>query len=188
MDMLPELEARRAFRAISAEPLPDDQIERLLRAAVLAPSCFNNQPWRIVAVGGGERLAVLREALTENNKWGTRAPLIAVFATKPSLDCRLDAGRDYAFFGLGMAAMAFMLQATREGLIAHPIAGYKAAPGAKAVELPEDFVPLALVIVGKPGGRELLNEGQAAREDSPRERKPLQDVAFRDRWSLGWGR
>lgn len=181
MDLLPELVARRAFRSFAADPLSEDQVNRLLEAATLAPSCANMQPWRIIAVTG-ETLPSLREALTEGNKWATRAPLIVVFATKLSLDCRLEGGRDYAYFDLGQAALALQLQAVREGLYAHPIAGYSPAKAAKAVELPEDFVALALVIVGKRGDGSLLSERQAEGEKAPRQRKPLSEVAFRNRW------
>jgi nitroreductase len=181
MDLLPELVARRAFRAIAADSLPEEQIARLLEAAALAPSCFNSQPWRMIAVSG-EHLPALRETLAENNKWATRAPLIVAFATKPSLDCRLDSGRDYAYFDLGQAAMALQLQATREGLYAHPIAGYSPAKAAKAVGLGEDFVVLTLVIVGKPGDGSLLSERQAEGDRAARQRKPMAEVAFRDRW------
>jgi nitroreductase len=185
MDILPELAARRARCAVAADPLPREQVERLLSAAVLAPSCMNNQPWRIVAVTG-ERLAAVREGLSEGNKWGTRAPLIVVMATKPSLDCRLDSGRDYAYYGCGMAAMALMLQATREGLIAHPIAGYTPHKVARAAGLPEDFVALNLIIVGKPGDDALLSDGQKAKEASERKRKPLSEVAFDGSWEKPW--
>ena len=181
MDILPELVRRRAFRSIAADALPEDQISRLLEAATLSPSCSNNQPWRIIAVSG-ETLPALREALTEGNRWATRAPLIVVFATKPFLDCRLDTGREYAYFDLGQAALALQLQATREGLFAHPIAGYSPAKTAKAVGLPEDFVPLTLIIVGKPGDSDLLAEWQLEREKGPRQRKALGEVAYRDHW------
>jgi nitroreductase len=183
MDLLPELAARRALRALAADPLPEDQINRLLEAATFAPSCFNNQPWRLIAVSS-ETLPALRETLSENNKWATRAPLIVVFATKPSLDCRLDAGRDYAYFDLGQAAMALQLQAAHEGLYAHPIAGYAPAKAAKAVGLPEDFVVLTLVIVGKPGDASLLSERQLEGEKAPRQRKSMGEVAFRDRFEI----
>jgi nitroreductase len=185
VDLLPELVARRALRSFAADPLPEDQVSRLLEAASLAPSCSNNQPWRMVAVSG-DTLPSLRETLNENNRWATRAPLIIVFATKASLDCRLDAGRDYAYFDLGQAAMALQLQATREGLYAHPIAGYAATKAAKAVGLPEDFVVLTFVIVGKPGDGSLLSERQIEGEKAPRQRKSLGEVAFRDRFSVAW--
>jgi len=181
MDILPELSARRAFRSIAPDPLPEEQVARLLEAATLAPSCFNNQPWRMIAVSG-EALPSLREALSEGNRWATRAPLIVVFATKPSLDCRQDAGRDYAYFDLGQSAMALQLQAVREGLYAHPVAGYSAARAAKAISLPEDFVVLTLVIVGKPGDSSLLAEWQLERERGARQRKGIAEVVFRERW------
>ena len=186
MDHLPELAARRAYRSISAEPLSDAEVERLLEAATLAPSCFNNQPWRLVAARG-ESLDKVREALTEGNRWATRAPLVVVLATKPSLDCRQDEGRDYAYFDTGLAAMALMLEATRMGLYAHPIAGYSPAKVRKAVGLPPDFVPLALVVVGKPGDDSLLAEWQKEREAGPRQRKPLSEVAFDGTWEKPWG-
>jgi nitroreductase len=78
--------------------------------------------------------------------------------------------------------LALQLQATREGLYAHPISGYSPAKAAKAIGLPEDFVPLTLVIVGKPGDSSLLGEWQIEREKGPRQRKALGEVAFRDRW------
>lgn len=186
MDILPELVARRARCGIAADPLAVQQIQRLLCAATLSPSCANTQPWRIIAVTG-ERLAAIRLALSEGNKWAARAPLIIVMATKPSLDMRLEAGRDYAYFDLGMAAMAILLQATHEGLYAHPIAGYTPSKVAKAAGLPEDFVPLNLIVVGKPGDDALLNEGQKLREHGPRQRKGLEEVAFADSWEKAWG-
>jgi nitroreductase len=186
MDILPELLARHARCGIAAESLPVEQVQRLLCAATLAPSCANTQPWRIVAVTG-ESLPAVRQGLSEGNRWATWAPLIFVMATKPSLDMRLDAGRDYAYFDLGMAALALMLQATREGLYAHPIAGYTPSKVAKAAGLPEDFVPLNLIIVGKPGDDALLNEGQKLREYGQRQRKGLQEIAFSGSWEKAWG-
>ena len=185
MTLLPTIVERRARRAVAADPIPRETVSRLLEAATLAPSCFNNQPWRLVAVTG-ERLEVLRTALTEGNKWATRAPLIVAFATKPSLSCRSDGGRDYAFFDLGMAAMSFMLQATHEGLIAHPIAGYSVAKAAKAIELEPDLVLVTLVVVGMPGDESLLAEWQLQREHGARERKPLGEVAFKDVYGQAW--
>jgi len=181
MKLLNEIEERRAYRALSPDPVPEDRIERLLAAAHCAPSCFNRQSWRLVAVTG-EALTALREALPEGNKWATRAPLVVVAATKPSLDCRLDEGRDYAVFDLGLAAMSLVLQAQHEGLVAHPIAGYAPKKVRAVLGIPDDFVVQTLIIVGKRGTDDLLTDWQREKENSPRERKPLEEVAFRDRW------
>jgi len=181
MTLMKEIEERRAYRALSPEPLREDQVNRLLSAAHNAPSCFNKQGWRFVAVAG-DALEGVRAALSEGNKWATRAPLIVVAAQKPSLDCRLDEGRDYAPFDLGLAVMSLVLQATHEGLVAHPIAGYGPGKVRKVLGIPEDYVVQTLVIIGKKGSDELLSDWQKERETGPRQREPLEKVAFRDRW------
>lgn len=189
MDMLPELAARRARRAFSGEALSETVLERLFEAAGLAPSCFNNQPWRIIAVEkkeGSASYAAAAEALTPKNAWALEAPLLLVFATGPHLDCRLEGGRDYAFFDLGQAAMALQLQAQREGLYAHPMAGFSPRKISLALGIPPEIVPLCVMAVGKPGDPQRLDEGQRQAEKSPRSRKPLGEVIFRDSYGATW--
>ncbi len=189
MDMLPELASRRARRAISNDALSEDTVRRLLEAASLAPSCFNNQPWRILVVerkADSPEYASLAESLTPGNAWALEAPLLLLFATAPHLDCRMDAGRDYAFFDLGQAAMALQLQAQREGLYAHPMAGFSPSKLKTALDLPPELVPLCVMAVGKPGDPERLAEGPRKSENSPRSRKPLGELVFKERFGKSW--
>ena len=69
----PLIQIRRAWRALSEEPVSQEEITRLIEAAHLAPSCFNNQPWRFV-VATGERLEAVKEALAGGNYWAKLAP------------------------------------------------------------------------------------------------------------------
>ncbi len=189
MDMLPELLGRRARRALSNEVLDKTVVSRLMEAAILAPSCFNNQPWRILAVERNQESPEylgLAESLTPGNAWALEAPLLLVFATAAHLDCRLDAGRDYAFFDLGQAAMALQLQAQREGLYTHPMAGFSPSKLKNALKMPLELVPLCVVAVGKPGDPEKLAEGPRKSEFSPRSRKALNEVAFWGDFSNPW--
>jgi nitroreductase len=189
MDMLPELLGRRARRAISNEALDKAVIARLLEAATLAPSCFNNQPWRILAVERNQEnphYQSLAESLTPNNAWALEAPLLLVFATALHLDCRLDAGRDYAYFDLGQAAMALQLQAQREGLYAHPMAGFSPSKLKNALKMLPELVPLCVIAVGKPGDPEKLAEGPRKSEFSPRSRKAVSEIAFSGDFSTPW--
>lgn len=184
MDLLPELERRRAFRALSEEALPEGALDRMLEAASLAPSCFNNQPWRLV-VAEGASLEVLKASLPEANRWATRARAIVAVTVKPSLSCRLDEGRDYALFDAGLATMALALQGTREGVVAHPIAGYSVKGVRKALGIPNDYVVITLVVLGMRGDDELLSEQQRERETGPRERKPRSETVARGAWTFG---
>ncbi len=182
--LVPELEKRRARRALSDKPIPKEVLDRILKAASLAPSCFNNQPWRFLVVKDPDKLELVKKHLSPNNRWATASPLIILVATKAPLDCQLEGGRDYALFDTGMAVMALQAQAIREGLYVHPIAGYKAVELRKAMGIPDDYILITLVILGYPGSDTLLNDKQKELERSERERKPIEEVACYDSWQF----
>lgn len=183
MAMLKQIESRRAFRALSPVPIDREVLVRLAEAAHLAPSCANSQPWRIVTAVGPARLEALKAALTPGNYWAKAAPAIAAFVTKAEWSARVDGGRDIAWFELGMAAMAFQLQAVEEGLYAHPILGFDAEAAKKALGIPADATLEVLVILGYPGDPSGLSEKHQLSEKGPRSRKPLDEVAAFDSWA-----
>ena len=45
-----EIFERRSIRKYSKLPIPDDEIEKLLRAAMAAPSAGNQQPWEFILI------------------------------------------------------------------------------------------------------------------------------------------
>ena len=59
------LGARRSVRRFAPEPVPRDVLERLLEAAVTAPSASNKQPWRFFVVQDEARIAKLAGAVRE---------------------------------------------------------------------------------------------------------------------------
>jgi peroxiredoxin/nitroreductase len=179
-ELNPLIYTRRAWRAISSEPIPKETITRLIEAAHLAPSCFNNQPWRFI-VATGEELMKVKEALPGGNYWAKPAPAIIAVASHRDLDCKLSDGRDYFLFGCGMAVGNLMVQATQMGLVAHPIAGYDPLKVKEALGIPQDYILITLVVLGKPGDPSTLSEKHLQIELGPRERKPLEEV-------LAWGR
>jgi nitroreductase len=185
MSILKQIESRRAFRALSGEPIGEEALERLAMAAHLAPSCANSQSWRIVAVLDPIRLEALRATLTPGNYWAKKAPAIAAFVTSLDWDARLDGGRDYALFDLGMAAMNYQLQAVEEGLVSHPIAGFDPAAAKRALGIPESAILATLIVLGRPGDSSGLSEKHLASERSERIRKPLKEVYALDSWNEG---
>lgn len=174
----PWIAVRRAKRALSSDPLSKELIERLIEAAHLAPSCFNNQPWRFV-VAQGEKLEEVKKALPGGNYWALKSPAIVAVTSHPDLDCRLSDNRDYFLFDCGMAVGFLMIQATQMGLVAHPIAGYDPVAVKKALGIPEDYVLITLVVLGWPGDPAELSDKHREIELGPRVRKPLSAV-------LGW--
>lgn len=62
------LESRRSVRRFKPDLLPRDTIERLLEAAILAPSASNKQPWRWLVVSNRERIEQLATAVRNATK------------------------------------------------------------------------------------------------------------------------
>lgn len=182
MGIIEAIEGRRARRAIADRSIDRAMLERAATAGTLAPSCYNNQPW-LISIAQGAALDGLKAQLPEGNAWAKRAPAIMAVSVRECDDCRLDDGRDYALFDAGLCAMNIITQASSEGLIAHPIAGYQPKKAKAALGLGADRVLIALIILGWPGGPEdeaSLSEWQKRAEHGPRERK---DPSETIRWS-----
>ncbi len=62
------LESRRSVRDFSAEPIPLEVVEECVRAAGLAPSGANRQPWTFVLVTDAEAKRRIREAAEEEER------------------------------------------------------------------------------------------------------------------------
>lgn len=164
--------------------MSEEEVLFLVRAAHLAPSCFNNQPWRFVVVDDPKALAPVKAAMPGGNYWAKPAPVLIAVTSKRDLDCKLSDRRDYFLFGCGMAVGMMMVQATSMGLIAHPIAGYDPTVVKQVLGIPEDFTLITLVIVGRPGDPATLSEDHRRTELGPRERKPIEAVMSRNRFQF----
>jgi nitroreductase len=181
MDVKRAIDERRAYRALDPVEVTDDLVRELAEAARLAPSCFNNQPARFVFVRDPEVLKRLYEALTAKNAWAKAASMIVAVASRLDLDCAI-VKREYYLFDTGLAVAFLVLRATELGLVAHPIAGYKERKAKEALGIPEDMRLITLVIVGKHSETigPLLTDQQAEVEKARPERKPLDEVTFRE--------
>jgi nitroreductase len=60
MNTLSAIEARRSIRKFRDDPVPDDKLDAILRAASLAPSGKNRQPWRFTVVKADKRPEMAR--------------------------------------------------------------------------------------------------------------------------------
>lgn len=179
--ILTEIEARRAKRALATTSIPMDVLLRLAEAAHLAPSSLNSQPWRMITVKDPETLDRLKGTLSPGNYWAKKAPAITAFITNPAWGLTLGEVI-YTPFELGMAAMAYQIQAVAEGLFVHPIAGYNAKEAKEVLGIRDEDTLMTLVILGYPGEENGLNEKHLENENSPRSRKSLDEIASFDRW------
>ena len=177
MDVHDAIEQRRAYRSLERATETERTARDLASHAMLAPSCFNKQPWRYVFVYGQEALERLHDALAEGNEWAQAASMIVAVFSRKDLDCDVH-GREYYLFDVGLSTAFLVLRATELGLVAHPIAGFDEGAAKDILGIGEEMKLITLVIVGKHSERinDLLTEKQAEAEAARPERLPVEDV------------
>lgn len=149
MDALKAIHSRRSVRQFTDEPVTDDQLEMMLRAAMAAPSASNGQSWRFVTVRDRERLDRLASATTFATPL-RRAPLgIVVCADRLQLKYP-----GFWVIDCSAAIQNLLLAAHAEGLGAvwigvHPIMPYRRAVR-KAIGAPPTVVPHSMIAIGHP--------------------------------------
>lgn len=171
------IEKRRAYRALKPVEITDQILEQLGRAAQLAPSCFNNQPWRFIFIRDKQMLNRMFEALSSGNAWGKEASLIIAVFGKKEDDCVIRE-REYYLFDLGLAASAIMLQATELDLVAHPIAGFSPQKVREIAGIPVEYMVITLIVVGAKA-----DSGEGESEEKRPERRPLSQIYSIDTFS-----
>ncbi len=174
--------ARRSLRAYADRPVEPQKIERMLEAARWSPSCANRQPWRFVVLEKGDpSRAGAEEALDPGNAWAKRAPVLVVAGAEIPAASVVE-GREYALLDAGLALMSLLYRGADQGLLVHPMAGWKEAPLRAAAGLPESVRPMAVVAVGYPGKAQDLDEATRKKDEKPRTRRAPGEIAFRGRY------
>lgn len=174
------LHQRKASRAIATRELNVEIIDKLMQAAQLSASCFNNQPWRFLFLTDQIALDKGRKALSKGNSWAQTAPLLIVGFSKPDLDCQLSENRNYYLFDLGMATQLILLQATELNLIARPMAGFYPQVIREEFFIPAEFEPYVMIAVGYEGNIDELEPNLQAKSRAPRIRNPLEINFFQN--------
>ena len=150
---LETIHARKSVRTYTNEPVSQEQVETLLRAAMAAPSGMNLQPWRFVVVTD----EAIKEKLAGGfNKMIAKAPVAIVVCGKTT---RKTGGENRNWTADCAAATEnLLLAAEAVGLGAVWTACYpyedRMNPAIEALGLPEDIKPYCIVPVGHPGGKE----------------------------------
>lgn len=180
-EILSLLRERASRRAIDPAPLGEEDLLALLEAARWAPSWGNGQPWRFVLVRSAQARAAIAAGLSRGNAWAANAPAFIVLAADPA-DGKERDGQPYYLFDCGLAVLSLIVEATQRGLVAHPIAGWDQSVIHSAINAPENTRVVVVIVVGKPGNIEMLDESTREKERRPRSRKSLAEIAFDEHW------
>ncbi len=142
---------RRSIRDFRDRSIPDDVIEELIEALLLAPSAGNLQSRKFYFVTSEEiKRGLARAAL--NQQFISRAPLVVVACTDKSISARYgDRGVNlYAVQGVSASIMSLMLTAVERGLGTVWVGAFNEFEVYELLDLPHNLRPVALVPVGYP--------------------------------------
>jgi len=165
---------RFSCRAYKPDPVPREHVEAMLKAARLAPSACNRQPWRLAVVTSpARRKDLLCKGVLPglSMPWIADAPvIIALGMRRATLTHRvapLIAKVDYPWLDCGIAGEHLVLQATELGLGTCWIGWIRPRGIRRVIGWPPGIRPVALITVGWPQDP----------QPPERNRKPLSDIA-----------
>lgn len=143
---------RRSIRAFSKRELPEEAAEVLVRAASMAPSAGNLQPWEFIAVRRTETKKRLADA-AYGQFFIAEAPLVFVVCAVPGRSSWRYGRRGsdlYCIQDTAAAIQNLLLTATANGLGGCWVGAFDEKGAAKAVVAPEDVRPVAIIPIGYP--------------------------------------
>lgn len=152
MDVFEVMKQRRSIRAYTNQTVSDQQIRRLLEAAVLAPSAGNVQPWEFVVVKDSATKEKLAEAALGQSFVKTAPVVIVVCADldKAKRVYGIRGEKLYSIQDTAAAVQNILLAVEALGLGTCWVGAFNDNEVAKAVNAPANIRPVAILPIGYP--------------------------------------
>ena len=168
----------RAFDGLAE--LTEEEVIALLEAARWAATWGRRQPVRfVVGLRGDDTFDRLAATLKRGNSYARDAGALILVAADEGPD---ENTAFYAAVDAGAAMANLSVEAVSRSLVVHPMAGFDGDAARIAFAIPDGVKPAAVVAVGSLGDYYEASPEVVERDALPRERLPLEDIVFADRW------
>jgi nitroreductase len=174
MDVLEAIKGRRSIRAFKNRNVSQELVEKLIEAAIWAPSAGNIQPWEFVIVRRVEIKRGLAEAALDQ-KFIEEAPVVIVVCADENRSSQRYGVRGKALYCIQDTAASVQninLVAYSFGLGTCWIGAFREEEARKILRVPKGMRPVAMIPVGYPAEAPL-----------PRSRRSLNNVIHRGAFS-----
>ena len=159
------------------KPVPHALVRSILEAGQLAPSCYNEQPWRYIVCDRARDPqaydALLGGLVPQNQVWAKDAPVL-MLAAATDLFTKTHKPNRWGVYDTGAASLAMDLQAVAIGLMMHQMGGFDGAALTQAFGLPPHALPMAVIALGY--------DLDAGKPRPPRVRYPLGHNFYAGAW------
>ncbi len=144
--------SRRSVREYTAQPVPDEMVHTLLKAAMTAPSAGDERPWHFIVIDDQQ----IKERIPEIHRSAHMAPNAPV-AILVCGDENLQKHRGFWVQDCAAATENVLIEAQQLGLGAvwlgvYPVEG-RVQGYRRLLNTPRHVIPFALVLVGYPSQR-----------------------------------
>ncbi|MGQ7869314.1 nitroreductase family protein [Sunxiuqinia sp. sy24] len=177
------IETRWSPRSFLDQRIPDETIFKLFDAGKTIMSCFNEQPWRVIfASKEDEHYAKLFDCLGEfNQKWVQTAPCLGVVLGKKHFT-RNDKVNRHHLYDSGAFMATTTLMAASLDLFVHQMAGFSSEKVMEYFQIPNDYVPAAMFVIGKLGDPRQLPKEFEEKELQSSPRNGVDQFLFGAQW------
>ena len=145
-----------------------DQISELIYASGRSPSCYGEEPWRMLFCSKNHNPQgwqnIFDSLVPKNQEWNRNVPLlIAVsYLSTFSLNGNIN---NWAEYDTGAAALALAFKASDLGLVAHQMAGFDKEILSKSINLPDDQKLQTVIAIGY--SKELNDPKELSKRKNP---------------------
>jgi nitroreductase len=169
MDFQELIEKRYSVRAYTSDPVPEDMLEKVLRAARLAPTAANRQAFKVIVL----RTDTARESLLKiyRSQWFVQPPIVIGVVGCPSESWVRGDNRNYVDVDAAIVMDHIVMAATDLGLGTCWIGAFDPGQARDVLGLPPDVEPLVFTPLGFP-----------ADEPKEKKRKPLAELVRYGTW------
>lgn len=178
------LKKRWSPRAFSDKIVEKETLGKLFEAAHWSASCYNEQPWRFIVATkeNQENYQKVFNCLVEGNQiWAKSAPVLVIIIGKKTFTHNSQKN-DWYQYDAGQSAAHLSVEAMKENLYVHQMAGINKSLIKDEFKIPDDFEPLAGMAIGYLGDPNILPEGLKEKELEVRIRKSLKSLVFTGNW------
>jgi nitroreductase len=169
MDFFQLVEERYSVRAYKPDAVEDDKLQFVLKAAQMAPTAANKQPFQLIVIHTKGREHELSRLY--HRDWFFQAPLIIGMVTLPAQAWIRSDGKNYGDVDSTIAMDHLILAAASVGLGTCWVANFNPQAAREVLGLPQDAEPVAFTPLGYP-----------ADQPRPKKRKSLSELVKWERW------
>lgn len=144
-----EIVERKSATNWTGQQISHETWELLFDAARCAPSAWNRQPARYIAVTNRDSIRALTDCLHRTNRWAKKAAGLVVQVACPTDDDRID-GKDYYLYDCGLAMMSLVYQATILGLSTRQMTGWDELSLKACLDIPDSYRVVVVTGIGYP--------------------------------------